>query len=71
MGRRVAAVVVVMVAGDFVVDDFLGLNLSNLDFIFSTALCAKGLLSLFVLELLFLNDVMVGVFSTTFSSFLS
>ena len=69
--RLVVGAVVVVMIEDWVVDDFLGLNLSSLDFIFSTALCAKGLLSLFALELLFLDGTMIGAFSTTFSSFLS
>ena len=61
-------VVVVVVVGIFFA---FGLNFSNLDFSFSTALCAKILLSLSLLPLLFFNRGLNRGFSVSVSSFSS
>ena len=45
-----------------------GLNFSNLDFNFSTALCAKGLFSLSLLPLVFFNRGLNRGFSVSVSS---
>ena len=61
-------VVVVVVVGIFFA---FGLNFSNLDFSFSTALCPKILLSLSLLPLLFFNRGLNRGFSVSISSFSS
>ena len=61
-------VVVAVVVGIFFA---FGLNFSNLDFSFSTALCAKILLSLSLLPLLFFNRGLNRGFSVSVSSFSS
>lgn len=58
-------VVVVVVVGIFFA---FGLNFSNLDFSFSTALCPKILLSLSLLPLLFFNRGLNRGFSVSISS---
>ena len=67
MFLRVVVVVVVVVVVALVVDTFLvlGLNFSNRDFSFSTALCEKGLLSLFLFPLVFFNKGLNRGFSVS------